>query len=282
MTDGKQAAQKAGRHAKNTASKVADHPFFEYLARAGFVMSGLVHAMIGWICIRLATGSSSGESADQSGALAEFASAPAGSALLIIGGVAMIALALMHVAEIFFQNGLQFDDKDTLVDNGKAAAKAVVYSALAFTALKFGFGSGSSSGDDAESVTSSFLQNSVGRILVILAGAAIVIVGLYHVYKGGTKKFKEDLNPAGDHNVSKGIEITGMVGYIAKGAALFGVGIMIAWSALSMDSDKARGMDAAFKEILTLPAGGAILIAMGVAFILYGVYSVLRAKYQEM
>ena len=43
----------------------------------------------------------------------------------------------------------------------------------------------------------------------------------------------------------------------------------------------ASGMDAAFGEILTLPAGGIMLIAIGVGFMVYGVYSVLRAKYQQ-
>lgn len=273
--------KQAGRQAKNQAEKVANHPWFEKLARAGYVMSGLVHAMIGWICIRLATGSG-GESADQSGALSEFASAPAGAILLGIGAVAMFALALFHVAEIVFGSVRREDGTDKMKEIGKAVGKAGVYAALGMTAMTFALGGSKDSGDDAQSATSSFMGNPFGRFLIIAVGLVIIAIGIYHVYSGITKKFLENLNPSGDAKIGRGIEVTGQAGYIAKGIALTGVGALVAWASITTDTDKARGMDAAFKEILALPAGGIILIAIGIGFMLYGVFCVLRAKYQQM
>lgn len=281
MSPSTNSVKQAGRSAKNSAKSATNSRWFEYLARAGYIMSGLVHAMIGWISIRLATGSDSGEDADQSGALASFADAPAGSALLIIGGIAMIALALMHLTEIFFGGAREEEGKDKILALGKAAGKAVTYAFLAFTALRFGLGSGSDDSGGSEDAAEPFLASGVGRILVALVGIGIIAVGAYHVYKGLKKKFLEDLNAAGDANVSKAIEVTGMVGYAAKGVALVGVGVMVMWAAASVDKEKASGMDAAFGEILTLPAGGIMLIAIGVGFMVYGMYSVLRAKYQQ-
>ena len=273
-------AAQAGRKAQNAVANASDNKWFEYVARIGYVMTGLVHAMIGWICLRLGLSGNTEESADQSGALAAFADAPAGAALLIIGGVAMAALALTHILDIFYGSAGRADKKASAI--AKAIGKAGAYAALAFTAIRFGTGSHSSSGDSAESATEPFLTSTPGRVLVVVVGLVIVAIGVYHVYKGMTRKFREDLNPTGDHKVSTAIDRTGLVGYVAKGIALAGVGVMVMWAAISSDPEKARGFDAAFKEVLTLPAGGIILATIGVGFVLYGVYSVLRAKYQEM
>lgn len=66
MNSPSNSVKQAGNSAKQGARNVTNSRWFEYFARAGYIMSGLVHAMIGWISIRLATGSDSGEDADQS------------------------------------------------------------------------------------------------------------------------------------------------------------------------------------------------------------------------
>lgn len=192
----------------------------------------------------------------------------------------MAALSLTHILDIFYGSGRRKNKKASSI--AKAFGKAVMYAALAYTAFRFGTGGSSDSGDSAESATEPFLGSTTGRAIIAAVGLIIVIIGIYHVYKGMSRKFHEDLNPAGDQKLSQVIDKTGLVGYVAKGIALAGVGAMVMWAAWSADADKARGLDAAFKETLDLPAGGIILAAIGIGFILYGIYSVLRAKYQEM
>jgi len=53
-------------------AQVAQNSVFERFARAGYVVSGLLHLAIGYLAIRIALGSGAG-SADQSGALAAVA-----------------------------------------------------------------------------------------------------------------------------------------------------------------------------------------------------------------
>lgn len=50
-------------------------------AGVGFVVSGILHIMIGWIAFRIATGSGGGE-ASNSGAMAQIAATPGGQILL--------------------------------------------------------------------------------------------------------------------------------------------------------------------------------------------------------
>ena len=81
----------------STAADVAQNNVFERFARAGFVVSGVVHLLIGYIAIRLALGGSG--SADQSGAMAELAGKPGGVFALWVGVVAFLAMALWRLAE---------------------------------------------------------------------------------------------------------------------------------------------------------------------------------------
>jgi Domain of Unknown Function (DUF1206) len=53
----------------STATEIAQNSVFERFARAGYVVSGLLHLTIGYLAIRIALGSGGGN-ADQSGALA--------------------------------------------------------------------------------------------------------------------------------------------------------------------------------------------------------------------
>ena len=53
----------------STVAQVAQNSVFERFARAGYVVSGLLHLAIGYLAIRIALGSGGG-TADQSGALA--------------------------------------------------------------------------------------------------------------------------------------------------------------------------------------------------------------------
>jgi hypothetical protein len=56
----------SGHTSSSAATQVAQNSVFERFARAGYVVSGLLHLIIGYLAIRIALGSGGG-SADQSG-----------------------------------------------------------------------------------------------------------------------------------------------------------------------------------------------------------------------
>ncbi len=75
-----------------TATQIAQNSVFERVARAGYVVSGLLHLTIGYLAIRIALGS--GGSADQSGALAAVAAKPGGLVALWVAAFALLVMAL--------------------------------------------------------------------------------------------------------------------------------------------------------------------------------------------
>ena len=252
------------------ARGASDHPIVEKGARLGYAASGVLHLVLGWLAVQLAWGSDSG-SADQTGALEQLAENPVGGVLLWLVVVGLVLLGVWQAAEAVV-------GKETK-DRVKAAAKAVGYLALAFTALRVATGSGG--GDSEEqttSITATIMENPLGRVLVGLVGLGIVGVGVYHVVKGWKRKFLDDLRSHPPH----GVELAGRVGYIAKGIALGVVGILFVAAAMQDDADEAGGMDAALNSLLDLPAGPVILTVVGLGIAAYGVYSFGRAKYAKV
>ena len=108
-------------------------------------------------------------------------------------------------------------------DRLKAAAKGVTYLFFAWTTFKVGQGASSSAEKQTEDFTAGLMGSPGGRLLVGVVGLVVLGIAGYHVYKGWTKKFLEDLREhPGDWAVT-----AGRIGYIAKGIALVIVGLLL-------------------------------------------------------
>ena len=117
-----------------------------------------------------------------------------------------------------------------------------------------------------------------GRLLVGVVGLVVLGIAGYHVYKGWTKKFLEDLREhPGDWAVT-----AGRIGYIAKGVALVIVGFFFLVAAWQADPDKAQGLDGALKTLKDAPFGPFLLTLVAVGIAAYGVYSFARSRYARV
>lgn len=183
------AAESSGASSDNssaTAGRLAQNSVFERFARAGFVVSGIVHLLIGYIAVRIAFGGAGG-TADQSGAMTELARKPGGVIVLWIGVVAFVLMGLWRVAEAVLGSSSKPDadsKKSEAINRLKAFAVAVVYFAFAFSAFGFARGSGKSSGSQSAGFSARLMQNTAGTIALVAGGLIIIAIGGYHIYKG--------------------------------------------------------------------------------------------------
>ncbi|GAB2622367.1 DUF1206 domain-containing protein [Pseudactinotalea suaedae] len=260
------------------AQRASRSTAFERVARIGYAASGVVHLLIAWIAAQVALGSS-GE-ADEAGALEQLGSSTGGSVLLWVCAVAFAALALWHLVEAIVSHG--GSGRDQLLDRVKAAGKGVVYGALAFTAFRVVTGAGADGGETTSEATATLMAAPAGRILVGLLGLVVLGVGGYHVVKGAKRKFLEDLGGTGKRQVSRAVTVLGMVGYVAKGAALAVMGGLFLTAALQADPDQPTGLDAALKTLRDQPFGVVLLLVVAVGLAAYGLYSFARARYSRM
>ncbi|HEV7195957.1 MAG TPA: DUF1206 domain-containing protein [Pedococcus sp.] len=260
---------------KRVASRASDHPALEAAARAGYAVSGLLHLLIGWIALQVAFGSVS-KSADQSGALSALSANGLGKLLLWVAVAGFLGLALWQVADAVA--GHPGSGRDAWGGRAKAAGKAVVYLALAWSA--FGFARGRVTSSKAQSVdfTANLLAKPGGRAVVVVVGLAIVAVGIYHVVKGWTRKFLRDLEDSPGTWATR----AGRVGYIAKGVALVIVGILFSAAGLHQQANEATGLDGALRTLRNEPFGMVLLALMAVGFAAFGLYSFARARHAKV
>ncbi|BBY41083.1 membrane protein [Mycobacterium mantenii] len=263
-----------------TATQIAQNSFFERLARAGYLVSGLLHLAIGYLAVRIAFGSGAG-SADQSGALAAVAGKPGGIVALWVAVFAFLVLALWRLVETCLGRSTEAKSQGAtaeVLDRAKAFALAVVYFALAYSTIGFARGGGKSTGDQNAAMSARLMQTGAGTMGLIAAGIIIVAVGGYHVYKGASRNFLDDLKG----NASKLVRRLGMVGYIAKGLVIAGTGVLVVVAASRAEPSTTTGLDGALKTLGAQPFGAALLIAAGLGIITYGLYSLAMARYTKM
>jgi len=261
--------------AAKVAGQVGESPLLQAGARVGYAVSGLLHLLIAWIALQVAW-SASATSADQSGALQTLAGSSPGRLTLWVAVVGFFVLGLWQLASaVALRTGGQ---SSRWADKVKSLSKAVVYLALAWTTLSFAKGRPRSSKAQSADFTATLLQQTGGRLLVAAIGVAVMGVGGYHVMKGATKRFLRDLT---EHPGAMATR-AGMIGYVAKGAALAVVGVLFVTAAAQNSSAKATGLDGALRSLRQQPFGPWILTGVALGIAAYGGYSFARARYARL
>ncbi|WFR67872.1 DUF1206 domain-containing protein [Curtobacterium flaccumfaciens] len=271
-----QAARKTGREAK----RVADSRWFEVTARAGFVGSGIVHLLIGYLAILLGAGNaSSGSETDQSGALQRLAAVPGGVALLWVVAVGTAALTIRLVVEAVV--GGRSDSARAWVGRLKNVGKAVVYGVIAYSAASYAVGAGRSSSGSTRSAAAGLLATPGGVFVLLLAAGIAIAIGIGLVVIGCRRTFwKLLVRPP--QPFERVVAVLGVVGYVLKGIAVVIVGVLIAVAGFRSDPDQATGLDGAFDALRSMPGGVFVLVAIGIGFLAFGVFSFFRARYARL
>ncbi|BDB43088.1 membrane protein [Mycobacterium kiyosense] len=262
-----------------TAAQVAQNGVFEKFARAGFVVSGLLHLIIGYLAIRIALGA--GGTADQSGALATLAARPGGPAALWLATAALLMLGLWRLVETFLGRSVDRDASRPapgFTDRAKSFGIAAVYLGFAYSAFGFAHGAGKSTGQQSSAMSARLMETTAGTVALVGCGVGVVAVGAYHVYKGAGRKFVDDLNG----KPGKLVRRLGVAGYVGKGVVLAAAGLLVVVAAWRSEPAKATGLDGALKTLGAQPFGMALLIAAGVGIITYGLYSFVLARSTKM
>lgn len=259
------------------ARAAQDSTAFRVAARIGYVVLGILHLVIGGIAISVATGG--GGEADQGGAMEQIAKAPLGVFVLWLIILGLVALAIWQIAEALLERNP--DTKKKWGYRAKYIGTALVYLAIAGTALVYALGGESDSSESAQSFSAQLMSTGPGVVLVAIIGLGIAAIGVAFIIRGFTRAFEKylDLPP----NIARrGIVTFGVVGYVAKGIAVGITGILFIVAALTHDPETAGGLDGALHALAALPFGTVILWIVGAGLALYGIFCFARARYARM
>lgn len=247
-------------------------------ARSGFAASALVQLLVGIIAIRVGLTSSDAE-ADQSGAIAALAKQPGGSLLLLVAGAGAAALTLWLITSGVLAPG--DTPKARWWQRTKDWSKAVVYGAIAVTAIRFTAGAGSSTAKTSRHGSATLLSVPGGAVLLLVIGVAVVASGVSFVVIGIRADFLKVLvEPRGA--VGTLTVVLGRIGYIARGIAFTIVGVVVGIAAMTADPHAASGLDGALKSVQKLPYGWLLLTAVGAGWIASAAFTTIRVTQAKL
>ncbi|MBG6085037.1 DUF1206 domain-containing protein [Zhihengliuella flava] len=246
---------------------------FEHLARSGYVTSGLLHVVLGSLVAIVASGGSA--EADQSGALNAVAAQPLGTVVLWIASSACLLLALWHCGSAVFH-------QSSTLDRLRAGGSAAVFAVIGVVVLRYALGARQSSSDSTQSLSALLMQSVWGAALLIAIGVGVLAVAGYHVFKGATRRFLQDLGALPHSAVRRVVTFAGVVGYVSKGVVLTALGLLFIVATIQRDPEDSSGLDGAVQALRDQPAGPVILGVLAAGLVFYGIYQVVRARYDTM
>ncbi|MFH9657100.1 DUF1206 domain-containing protein [Streptomyces sp. NPDC017248] len=255
-------------------------------ARAGFAARGLIYVLVAVIALQIAFGGAGhGRQADRGGALGELAERPFGSVLLWAVGVALAGMALWRLSEAVF--GGSGTDGSKLSKRVTALFRAVFYGFVSYSVLAYAAGdrgSGSGSSDrHTDDVTARVLEWPGGQWLLGLAGAGVVIAGLWIAGRAVLRKFRKHLRTgAMSPRVRPVVEFLGVTGGATRGIVFAAAGVFAVVAAVRHQPGQARGMDDTLRGFRDLPAGPWLLTLVALGLAAFGLFSWCSARWRDL
>lgn len=279
----------AGRSTEQTKREVHQSDTVDRIAGAGLVAFGVVHLIIGWLAVQLALGSSD-NGASSTGAVKQLAEQPFGQVLVWLVAVGMALLVLWRLIEAV----LGYRDKEGTerwVRRAVSVGRAVVYGAIAATAVDVAMGpssgggaggGGGGGGTSPDSLSATLLQQPGGQLLVGAVGVGIIAVGVAHFVSAWRESYLKKMD-ASVRSGSSGqrVRLLARAGFVAKGVALGVVGCLFLYAAATHDAQKSGGLDQALTTVREQPFGPVLLAAIGVGFAAYGVFCFVQARHLD-
>jgi hypothetical protein len=249
------------------------------LARFGLAARAFVYLVIGWLAVQIALGHHT-QQANQRGALAEVAQNTVGLVLLWLIAFGFGAYALWRLSEAAFGTAAEGSKAGPRIQSG---VRGLVYAGLCVSAFSFIAGtSHSSQSKQQATLTARVMRHDLGRWLVGLVGAVVVIVAIVLIVEGVTRKFETELR-MGDMSPAQRrvVSVLGAVGTVARGVVFGVAGGLVVSAAVNFDPAQSTGLDGAVRTLADQPYGPALLGVLAFGLISFGVYGFAAARWAK-
>ena len=262
------------------AERAASGGVARTLVLLGWAAKGVVYLALAWLVLQLAGGGATQETST-TGALALVEERSGSSLVLVVLGLGLLLYAGGRVLEV---TTLASGDIGTR-DRVEAAVMAVVYVALALSAFSVAgrSGGGGGGGQQEQQGAAVLLDLPLGRLLVGVLGLGGLALGAYTAWKGVDKDFLPTLR-TGEMStaVRTWSERIGVAAYVTKGAIFALVGFFLVRAAVTYDAAEAVGLDGALRQVAEAAWGKAVLIAVSIGLLAYGLFCGLQARYRKV
>lgn len=273
-------AHVVARRAEHKAEQAASNPWLQFLQRAGYVIRGVLYAMMGGLALGLALGIG-GIATDQSGSLVILTGNPAGKALLLAVVIGLGAYSIWGFVRAVFDPLHRGDDAGGIAERLGFAWSGTAYAAMVIFALHLLAGSGASpSHDSTQSTIARVLALPAGHVIAMAIGIVAIGVGLGQFVDAYRAVFKNDLKRGDMKPAEKKLaDFAGRFGFFSRGVTFTLVGWFVFQGGLFHDSSRVHGFSGAFLFLLNQPFGRLILGVVAGGFIALGLHSFACARW---
>src|ERR671932_2286103 len=271
---------------KAEADARAGRGWYAILARTGLVAKGVSYGIVGILAIKLAVGDG-GKAASRAGALHALAGETFGKIMLALLAIGFAAYAIWRfvgaVAER--EDAGDGETKGAAKKWGKRAGyvgRGLIYAGLTASTVKLllGSGGGQSQTGKAHKTTAMVLSWPAGTWLVGVAGAVVVGVGLWNLYRGIARKFEDRWRTGEmDEQARRWGSRAGLAGHAARGIVFSLIGIFLVRAAIDYNPKEAVGLDGALRKLAAAGYGPYLLGLTAAGLVAYGLYCFVDARY---
>ena len=268
--------------ASRRAERAASNPVVEKLARAGYVVKGVVYGLVGFLALKAALGSG-GRTTGTQGAITSLADEPLGEALLWGIAIGLVGYTLWRFIQALGDPDHVGTDAEGVVKRIGYAGSGVIYAGLAYSTFRLLTGNGGGSGNSASDWTATLMEQPFGPWLVGAAGLVTMGVGLHQLQRAYKASFFDRLKTGSMSATERTwARRVGRFGLAARGVVFGIIAVFLFQAAWQADPSEARGLDGALDTLAAQPYGPYLLGVVAAGFIAYGAYCVVNARYRRV
>jgi hypothetical protein len=271
-----------GRRARARAEQ--GRGWYAVVARTGLVAKGISYALVGVLATELALGHG-GNATSRQGALAQLAQHSYGKIVLIALAVGFGCYALWRFVQAYAErHDAEEGTAKVWAKRAAYAGRGLVYCGLAYSTVRILAGAHSQSQNaKAHRSTAMVLSWPGGTWIVGIAGAALVGVAFWNLYRGISRKFEdtwrvERLTPT----MRRWGARAGVLGHVARSVVLGLIGVFLVRAAVDYDPRSAIGLDGALQKLAHHAYGPWLLGLTAVGLIAYGAYCLVDARLRDV
>jgi hypothetical protein len=259
--------------------------WYAALARTGLAAKGLSFGLVGALAIKLAIGDG-GQATSRQGALQSLAHHSFGRAVLIALAVGFAAYALWRFIQAWAEQPSGEDGAAKVwAKRIGYIGRGLIYAGLTYSTLKILTGSngGQSQNAKAHHSTAVVLKWPGGTWIVGVAGAVLIGVAFWNLYRGLARKFEDKwrvthMPPA----VRRWGARAGVVGHAARFVVFGLIGVFVIKAAVDYNPRDAIGLDGALQKLAHASYGPWLLGLTAAGLIAYGVFCLVDARLRDV
>lgn len=271
--------QRVGRWAKQSEVLRA----LEWASRLGYAARGVVYLGLGAIVL-LAAADLTPRARGAKAMLAAWAEWPLGLVIVALVAVGLLGFAAWRGLQAVFDADRHGGSPKAIAVRVGQAVSGLIYGGLGLWGLELldAFEDVGEADEEqaAHGAAAAVLALPYGEVLLLLAGLALVGVGIGNVVQGAMQDFGKRL--ACGERVCRWVAPLARVGYGARGLATLPAGVFLVEAGLDARSRDVHSWGGALQALERQPFGSWVLALIAIGLIAFGLFGLVEAAFRRI